>query len=207
MCRVFDRSNIDWLYRAVVRPAVDTDWKALEQLVCELSADHAQFMAICDRDSATVLVGGCDDSQLEKNVILIRSKFLSDVHVEAPQVRYLETIRKAAEVDYSHRKRTGSTGQFARVRILIEPLETDSGFEFENKADNDAIPKQYIPGVEKGIQSVLDRGVAMRRRLRSYRRPYCPPGRWPSPRGCSPRGIGVRPMPGSGGWPPPQLRH
>ncbi len=92
-------------------------------------------------------------------MILFRSKFLSDVHVEAPQVRYLETIRKAAEVDYSHRKRTGSTGQFARVRILIEPLETESGFEFENKADNDAIPKQYIPGVEKGIQSVLDRGV------------------------------------------------
>ncbi len=143
----------------VVRPAVDTDSTVLERHVRDLSTDHAQFMAICDRESAIVLIGGCDELQLEKNLILLRRKILCEVHVGPPQVGYRETIRTAAEVDYNHNIRTGGADQFARVKFLIEPLEAGFGFEFENKAVGGAIPKTYISGIERGVQGVLDAGV------------------------------------------------
>ncbi len=159
MYAVFDRRNIRWPLEIVVRPAVDTDPAVLERLVRCLSADHAQFIAVCDRESALILVGGCDECQLEKNLTLLRSKVLSDLHVDPPQVGFREAISQAAEVDYSHRKRTGRSSQFARVKFVIEPRDVRFDFEFENKAVRSAVPKEFIPGVERGVQSVLDRGV------------------------------------------------
>jgi len=79
--------------------------------------------------------------------------------VGAPQVAYRETITRRAEVDYTHKKQTGGSGQFARVKIVLEPQEQGAGFAFESKVVGGSVPREYIPGVEKGVRSVLDNGV------------------------------------------------
>lgn len=156
---MFDRTNIHWPLEVVARFAVDVDSTDLERLIGELTADHAQFMAILDQDSPVVLIGGCDERLLERNVGLLRRRVPCELHLDPPQVGYRETISKAVEVDYSHENPTGDAGQFARVRILIEPLEDGYGFQFENRTAAGAVPKKYIVGVEEGIQSLVDTGV------------------------------------------------
>jgi elongation factor G len=79
--------------------------------------------------------------------------------VGAPQVAYRETIGQRAEIDYTHKKQTGGSGQFARVKLAIEPGEPGSGFQFDSKVIGGSVPKEYIPGVEKGLKSVLDNGI------------------------------------------------
>jgi elongation factor G len=91
--------------------------------------------------------------------ILKRAPYNLKVNVGAPQVAYRETITRAAEVDYTHKKQSGGSGQFARVKLQIEPNEKGAGFEFESKIIGGAVPKEFIPGVEKGIKSVLPNGV------------------------------------------------
>jgi elongation factor G len=82
-----------------------------------------------------------------------------DANIGAPQVAFRERITKPAEVDYTHKKQTGGTGQYARVKFLVEPNEAGKGFEFESKIVGGSVPKEYIPGVEKGLESVLGAGV------------------------------------------------
>jgi elongation factor G len=81
-----------------------------------------------------------------------------EVNVGAPQVAYRETIRRSTDIDYTHKKQTGGTGQFARVKFHIEPNESGKGFEFESKIIGGSVPKEYFPGVEKGLNSVLTSG-------------------------------------------------
>ncbi len=150
--------NIHWPLEIVARPVVDIDSNDLRRHVRELSADHAQFMAILDRDCSAVLIGGCDERLVEENLNLLRSKFSCDVQVEAPQVGYRETICKAVEVDHTYKRQSGGAGEFARVEIVVEPLEDKFEFEFENKVVGDAIPKKYIAGVEKGISVARSEG-------------------------------------------------
>jgi elongation factor G len=90
---------------------------------------------------------------LDIKVDILRRTYKVDANVGAPQVAYRETITKKAEVDYTHKKQTGGTGQFARVKLVVEPNETGSGFAFESKIVGGSVPKEYIPGVEKGLNS------------------------------------------------------
>jgi elongation factor G len=96
---------------------------------------------------------------LEIIVDRMRREFKVEATVGAPQVAYRETITRKQEVDYTHKKQTGGTGQFARVKIVLEPQEQGTGFVFESKIIGGSVPKEYVPGVEKGVKSVLDNGV------------------------------------------------
>lgn len=96
---------------------------------------------------------------LDIKVDILRRTYKVDANIGAPQVAYRETLTKKAEIDYTHKKQTGGTGQFARVKLVIEPNETGKGFEFESKVVGGSVPKEYIPGVEKGLNSVIGSGV------------------------------------------------
>jgi elongation factor G len=96
---------------------------------------------------------------LEILVDRMKREFKVDANVGAPQVAYRETITKTAEIDYTHKKQTGGSGQFARVKLVFGPSEVGEGFVFENKIVGGAIPKEYIPGVQKGLESSKDTGV------------------------------------------------
>jgi elongation factor G len=89
----------------------------------------------------------------------MKREFKVEANVGAPQVAYRETVSKRAEEDYTHKKQTGGSGQFARVKLVIEPNEQGKGFEFVNKVVGGNVPKEYIPGVQKGVRSVIDSGV------------------------------------------------
>jgi elongation factor G len=88
----------------------------------------------------------------------MRREFKVEANIGAPQVAYRETISRPTEIDYTHKKQTGGTGQFARVKLEITPTEPGEGYSFESKIVGGAVPKEYIPGVEKGIKSVMDSG-------------------------------------------------
>jgi elongation factor G len=96
---------------------------------------------------------------LDIKIDILRRTYKVDANIGAPQVAYREKITRRAEIDYTHKKQTGGTGQFARVKIVVEPNEPGKGFEFESKVVGGSVPKEYIPGVEKGLNSVMGSGI------------------------------------------------
>ena len=99
--------------------------------------------------------------ELHLDILVDRMKreFKVEANIGQPQVAYRETITRKHDVDYTHKKQSGGSGQFARVKFTMEPSERGAGFEFESQIVGGSIPKEYIPGVEKGIKSVLESGV------------------------------------------------
>jgi elongation factor G len=89
----------------------------------------------------------------------MKREFKVEANIGAPQVAYRETITRIADVDYTHKKQTGGSGQYARVKMRFEPMPAGSGFEFENDVVGGTVPKEYVPGVEKGVKGSLDNGV------------------------------------------------
>jgi elongation factor G len=96
---------------------------------------------------------------LDIKVDILRRTYMVDANIGQPQVAYREKLTKRTEIDYTHKKQTGGTGQFARVKFVVEPNEPGKGFEFASKIIGGAVPKEYIPGVEKGLNSVLGAGI------------------------------------------------
>jgi elongation factor G len=102
---------------------------------------------------------GMGELHLDIKVDILRRTYKVDANIGAPQVAYRETITRVAEVDYTHKKQTGGSGQYARVKIRFEPMPPGTGYEFENDVVGGTVPKEYIPGVEKGLKGSVDNGV------------------------------------------------
>ena len=121
--------------------------------------EDPSFRVGVDQESGETIIKGMGELHLEIKVDILKRTHSVEVNVGAPQVAYRETLARATEIDYTHKKQTGGTGQFARVKFRLEPNEAGKGNEFESEIIGGTVPKEYIPGVEKGVQSVWDAGV------------------------------------------------
>jgi elongation factor G len=124
-----------------------------------LAQEDPSFRVKSDEESGQTVIAGMGELHLDIIVDRMRREFSVEANVGAPQVAYRETFTIETEVDYTHKKQSGGSGQFARVKMTIAPMEPGAGFEFENKIVGGSIPREYIPGVEKGIESVRENGV------------------------------------------------
>ena len=142
-----------------IEPKSKADQEKLGIALHKLAAEDPSFRVSTDQESGQTILRGMGELHLDIKVDILRRQYKVDANIGAPQVAYREKITKRTEVDYTHKKQTGGTGQFARVKFVVEPAEPGAGFEFESKIVGGAVPKEYFPGVEKGLQSVLGAGI------------------------------------------------
>jgi elongation factor G len=142
-----------------IEPKSKADQEKLGLALQKLAAEDPSFRVSTDQESGQTILKGMGELHLDIKVDILRRTYKVDANIGAPQVAYRETITKKVEIDYTHKKQTGGTGQFARVKLVIQPNETGAGFAFDSKIVGGAVPKEYIPGVEKGLQSVIGSGV------------------------------------------------
>ena len=149
----------DPVIEVAVEPKTKADQEKMGTALARLAAEDPSFRVTSDHESGQTIIKGMGELHLEILVDRMRREFKVDANVGAPQVAYRETITQSAEIDYTHKKQTGGSGQFARLKLILEPLPVGSGFEFENKVVGGSVPREYIPGVEKGLESSKETGV------------------------------------------------
>ena len=175
-----------------IEPKTKSDQEKLGTAIQKLAEEDPTFQVRLDEETGQTVISGMGELHLEILVDRMRREFNVEANVGKPQVAYRETIRKAVErYDYTHKKQTGGSGQFAKVQIAIEPLEmsADGGdLRFENKVTGGRIPREYIPSVDQGMQDAMQYGVSpatpwsASRRHRSWTcsTTRSTPRRWPS---------------------------
>jgi elongation factor G len=149
----------DPVIEVAVEPKTKSDQEKMGVALQRLAAEDPSFQVTSDEESGQTVIKGMGELHLEILVDRMRREFKVDANVGAPQVAYRETISKTAEVDYIHKKQTGGSGQFARVKIRFEPMPSGAGFEFESKVVGGNVPREYIPGVEKALRASTGSGV------------------------------------------------
>jgi elongation factor G len=142
-----------------IEPKSKADQEKLGVALAKLAAEDPSFRVSTDQESGQTILKGMGELHLDIKVDILKRTYKVDANIGAPQVAYRERISKPVTVDYTHKKQTGGTGQFAQVKIVVEPLPAGTGFVFENEIVGGAVPKEYIPGVEKGLESVLGAGI------------------------------------------------
>ena len=142
-----------------IEPKTTADQEKMGVALQKLAAEDPSFRVMTDVESGQTIIKGMGELHLDIKVDILRRTHKVDVTVGAPQVAYRETITRSASVDYTHKKQTGGTGQFARVKFEVSPGEKGAGFQFESKIVGGTVPKEYIPGVEKGLNSVMNAGI------------------------------------------------
>lgn len=149
----------DPVIEIAIEPKSKADQEKLGVALAKLAAEDPSFRVSTDQESGQTILKGMGELHLDIKVDILKRTYKVDANIGAPQVAYREKITKPVTVDYTHKKQTGGTGQFARVKLVCEPNEPGKGFEFESKIIGGNVPKEYIPGVEKGLQSVLGAGI------------------------------------------------
>src|SRR5476651_474518 len=149
----------DPVIEIAIEPKSKADQEKLGVALAKLVAEDPSFRVSTDQESGQTIIKGMGELHLDIKVDILRRTYKVDANIGAPQVAYRERITKKVTVDYQHKKQTGGTGQFAQVKIVAEPTEIGTGFVFENDVVGGSVPKEYIPGVEKGLESVLGSGV------------------------------------------------
>ena len=149
----------DPVIEVAVEPKTKSDQEKLGVALNRLAQEDPSFRVTVDHESGQTIIKGMGELHLDIIVDRMKREFNVEANVGAPQVAYRETLTKASDVDYTHKKQTGGSGQFARVKMVIEPAEPGEGYVFENKVVGGNVPREFIPGVEKGVQSVIDAGI------------------------------------------------
>jgi len=149
----------DPVIEIAIEPKSKADQEKLGVALAKLATEDPSFRVSTDQESGQTILKGMGELHLDIKVDILKRTYKVDANIGAPQVAFREKITRASEVDYTHKKQTGGSGQFARVKIVAEPTEAGAPFDFENKIVGGNVPKEYIPGVEKGLESVLGSGV------------------------------------------------
>jgi elongation factor G len=142
-----------------IEPKSKADQEKLGVALAKLAAEDPSFRVSTDQESGQTILKGMGELHLDIKVDILRRTYKVDASIGAPQVAYREKLTRKVEINYVHKKQTGGTGQFAKVIIVFEPAEPGEGSSFESKVIGGSVPKEYIPGVEKGINSVMGSGV------------------------------------------------
>jgi elongation factor G len=142
-----------------IEPKTKADQEKMSMALSTMAIEDPSFRVSVDHESGETILKGMGELHLDIKVDILRRTYGVDANVGAPQVAYRETLVRPTDIDYTHKKQTGGTGQFARVKLRLEPNETGKGNEFESEVVGGTVPKEYIPGVEKGINSVWENGV------------------------------------------------
>ena len=148
----------DPVIEIAVEPKTKADQEKMSAGLARLAAEDPSFRVETDFESGQTIMKGMGELHLDILVDRLKREFKVEANIGAPQVAYRETISHEAEVDYTHKKQSGGSGQFARLKMILMPTEPGEGYSFESRIVGGAIPKEYIPGVEKGILSVMDSG-------------------------------------------------
>ena len=141
-----------------VEPKTKGDQEKMAVALYKLAAEDPSFRVSTDSESGETIIKGMGELHLDIKVDILKRTHKVEVQVGAPQVAYREAITRKVTKDYTHKKQTGGTGQFARVILEIEPNEAGAGNSFESRVVGGSVPKEYVPGVEKGLNSVLSSG-------------------------------------------------
>ena len=142
-----------------VEPKSKADQERMSTALQRLAQEDPSFRVTVDHESGQTVIKGMGELHLEILVDRMKREFKVEANVGAPQVAYRETITRKAEIDYTHKKQTGGSGQFARIKLVFEPQAPGVGYSFENKIVGGSVPKEYVPGVSKGLESSKDTGV------------------------------------------------
>jgi elongation factor G len=142
-----------------IEPKSKADQEKLGVALGKMVAEDPSFTVFTDQESGQTIMKGMGELHLDIKVDILKRTYKVEANIGAPQVAYRESLGRRAEIDYTHKKQTGGTGQFARIKVVFEPGEPGSGFVFESKIVGGAVPKEFIPGVEKGLESVKDNGL------------------------------------------------
>lgn len=149
----------DPVIELAVEPKTKADIEKMGLALSRLAMEDPSFKVSSDPESGQTIIRGMGELHLEIIVDRLKREFKVEANVGEPQVAYRETITKPCDIEYTHKKQSGGAGQFARVKIKFEPTENHTGFEFVNTVVGGNIPKEYIPGVEKGLRSAMESGV------------------------------------------------
>ncbi|MEZ5995316.1 MAG: elongation factor G [Hyphomonadaceae bacterium] len=142
-----------------IEPKSKADQEKLGVALSKLAAEDPSFRVSTDQESGQTILKGMGELHLDIKVDILKRTYKVEANVGAPQVAYREKLGRAATIDYTHKKQTGGSGQFARVKIEFEPGEPGSGFVFKNAIVGGAVPKEYVPGVEKGLTMSKENGL------------------------------------------------
>ncbi|MFN7322285.1 MAG: elongation factor G [Methylobacterium sp.] len=141
-----------------VEPKSKGDQEKMAIALGKLAAEDPSFRVSTDQESGQTIIKGMGELHLDIKVDILKRTHKVEVNVGAPQVAYRETITRSVDHDYTHKKQSGGSGQFARIKFTVEPNEAGKGFQFESKVIGGTVPKEFIPGVEKGLESVIGSG-------------------------------------------------
>ncbi len=142
-----------------VEPKSKADQEKMSTALQRLAAEDPSFRVSVDHESGQTIIKGMGELHLDIIVDRMKREFKVEANIGAPQVAYRETITKKIDVDYTHKKQTGGTGQFAKISLVFAPSEAGAGYEFKSEIVGGAVPKEYIPGVEKGLAQAKETGI------------------------------------------------
>ena len=149
----------DPVIEIAIEPKSKADQEKLGVALQKLAAEDPTFRVSTDQESGQTILRGMGELHLDIKVDILKRTYKVEANIGAPQVAYRETLGRKTEIDYTHKKQTGGSGQFAEVKIIFEPVEPGVGYSFENKVVGGSVPREFVPGVEKGLAQAKENGL------------------------------------------------